>query len=254
MTPIRVAIVDDEPLAREALREMLAVQEDVEIVGEYRNGAAFLAKLPELQPDVVFLDVEMPRVSGFDVARALRETPEPAPFVVFVTAFERHAVRAFDEQATDYLLKPLECDRLSRTVTRVRQQMQPAQPPALPLESLVGVTAEPDWLTRLAIKAPGRAQLLHVDDVDWFQTAGNYVRVHVGAASHLFRASMASIESRLDPRRFVRIHRATIVNVDRIVELQTSFAREHVVLLRSGARLRLSAPYRARLREMIEGL
>jgi two-component system LytT family response regulator len=252
MTPIRAVIVDDEPLARESLRELLVVQEAVEIVGEYRNGAAFLAKLPEVQPDVVFLDVEMPRVSGFDVARALREAPAPAPFVVFVTAFERHAVRAFDEEATDYLLKPLECDRLSRTMTRVRQQMQ-APPAAAPIAAPTTAT-EPEWLSRIAIKGPGRARLLHIDDVDWVQAAGNYLRVHVGAASYLFRGSMASIENRLDPRRFVRIHRATIVNIDRIAELQTSFSREHVVVLHSGARLRLSALYRARLREMIEGL
>jgi two-component system LytT family response regulator len=247
MPSIRAVIVDDEPLGREALRELLAHEADVDLVGEYCNGSSFLAALPHMSADLVFLDVEMPRLSGLDIVREAGIGGEGSPFVIFVTAFNQYAVRAFDAEAIDYLLKPYEPERLAKALDRVRRRLpetEPAKGAAHPA---------PPWLTRFAIKAPGRIRLLHVNDLDWLEAAGNYVRLHVGRTSCLFRTTMAALETRIDPSRFVRIHRTTIVNVDRIVELQ-ALGREHVALLHDGTRLRLGAPYRDRLREMVEGL
>src|SRR3954452_12673591 len=171
MTPIRAAIVDDEPLAREALRELLEGIDGVGIVGEYRNGTSFLAELPRLHADVVFLDVEMPRMTGFDVATEIRAATPAAPVVVFVTAFERYAVRAFEAAATDYLLKPFDAGRLAMTIDRIRGVLQsdsvdaPVPLPATP--------APGEWLTRIAIKGPdGRTRVLRVGDIDWIEAAG----------------------------------------------------------------------------------
>jgi two-component system LytT family response regulator len=252
MTPIRAAIVDDEPLAREALRELLEDSEGVGIVGEYRNGASFLAELPRLHPDVVFLDVEMPRLTGFDLATEIRAATPVSPFVVFVTAFDRYAVRAFEAAATDYLLKPLDADRLAMTIERIRQGLlAPYVDAPLPLPP-----APPpgEWLTRIGIKERDhRTLVLRVQDIDWVEAAGNYVRAHAGGKSYLFRATLSGMEAGLDPSVFVRIHRATIVNIERVAEIQASFRQEHLVTLRDGTRLCLGAPYRARLRQLIGG-
>jgi two-component system LytT family response regulator len=252
MTPIRAAIVDDEPLAREALREILESIDGVGIVGEYRNGKSFLAELPGLHPDVVFLDVEMPRLNGFDVATEIRAATPASPFVVFVTAFERYAVRAFEAAATDYLLKPFDAGRLSMTIERIRQELEvpyidsPIPLPALPPPG--------EWLTRIGIKGPDhRTLVLRVEDIDWIEAAGNYVRAHAGGKSYLFRSTLSAMEAGLDPNAFVRIHRATIVNIERVAEIQASFRHEHLVTLRDGTRLCLGAPYLARLRQLIGG-
>jgi len=251
MTPIRAAIVDDEPLAREALRELLEDAEGVRVVGEYRSGSSFLAALPRLHPDVVFLDVEMPRLTGFDVVTEIRAATPASPFVVFVTAFERYAVRAFEAEATDYLLKPFDAGRLSRTIERIRDGlMTPSAGAPLPLPP----PPPGEWLTRIGIKGSDhRTVVLRVGDIDWIEAAGNYVRAHVAGKSYLFRSTLSGIEAGLDPDAFVRIHRATIVNIERVAEVQASFRQEHVVTLRDGTRLCLGAPYRARLRELIAG-
>jgi len=252
MTPIRAAIVDDEPLAREELRHLLEGTEGVGIVGEYRNGTSFLAELPRLHPDVVFLDVEMPRLTGFDIATEIRSATPASPFVVFVTAFERYAVRAFEAAATDYLLKPFDEDRLAMTIERVRQGLERPltdAPLPIPLPPPAG-----GWLTRIGIKGRDhRTLVLPVEEIDWIEAAGNYVRVHVQRKSYLFRSTLSRIESALDPDVFVRIHRATIVNIGRVAELQVSFRGEHVLTLRDGTRLCLGAPYRERLRQLIAG-
>lgn len=244
--PIRTVLVDDEPLALESLRLLLAHEEDIDVVAEYQSGTAFLRDAGALGADLVFLDVEMPRLSGLDVLEQLHAAGEQ-PHVVFVTGFDRYAVRAFEEQALDYVLKPYRADRMARTLARLRQQMAPEH------------RASAEWpgtafLTRVAVKKNGRIHLVRIDDVDWVETAGNYVSLHAGGTEYLYRTTMAAIESRLDPASFVRIHRSTIVNVDRIVELQPTFVREMVVLLRDGTRLRLGAPYRDGLRKLIEGL
>ncbi|HKO02197.1 MAG TPA: LytTR family DNA-binding domain-containing protein [Thermoanaerobaculia bacterium] len=242
MRPIRTVLVDDEPLAREALRSLLADEDDIEVVAEFPSGTAFLRDAAGIGADLVFLDVEMPTLSGLEVLEQLHAAGAQ-PHVVFVTGFDQYAVRAFEEQALDYVLKPYRADRMAITLTRLRQQMaRAAESPAAA------------FLTRVAVRKNARIHLVKIDDVDWLETAGNYVSLHAGASEYLYRTTMAAIESRLDPERFVRIHRSTIVNVDRIVELQPTFGRELVVLLRDGARLRLGAPYRDGLRKLIEGL
>jgi two-component system, LytTR family, response regulator len=240
--PIRTVLVDDEPLALEGLRALLAREDDIDVVAEYQSGTAFLRDAEALGADLVFLDVEMPSLSGLDVLEQLHAAGAQ-PHVVFVTGFDQYAVRAFEEQALDYVLKPYNAERMARTLARLRQQMaRAADSPAAA------------FLTRVAVRKNGRIHLVRIDEVDWLETAGNYVSLHVGPAEYLYRTTMAAIESRLDPACFVRIHRSTIVNVDRIVELQPTFVRELVVLLRDGTRLRLGAPYRDGLRKLIEGL
>jgi two-component system LytT family response regulator len=236
--PMRTTILDDDPLARLRLREFLAREPDIELVGEYGSGAAFLRELAAVRPELVFIDVEMPALSGFDVLETMRATAAIRPYVVFVTAFESYAVRAFDTEATDYLLKPFDLARFTRMLNRVRRQLGARDPK----------------VTRVAVRSGARIQFVRLDQVDWIEAAANYVRLHIGAVSHLFRGSMVALERRLDPSRFVRIHRSTIVNVDRITELQPSFAREHIVVLRDGTRLRLSPTYRERLGALVDGL
>ena len=242
---IRTVLVDDEPLALESLRSLLAHESDIDIVAEYRSGTAFLRDAEAIGADLVFLDVEMPRLSGLDVLEQLHASGAQ-PHVVFVTGFEHYAVRAFEEEALDYVLKPYHAERLAKTLARLRQQLAWTAD----AEASRGTT----FLSRVAVKKNARIHLVKIDEVDWLETANNYVSLHVGATEYLYRTTMAAIEPRLDPARFVRIHRSTIVNVDRIVELQPTFARELVVLLRDGTRLRLGAPYRERLRRLIEGL
>ena len=246
LRPIRTVLVDDEPLALEGLRSLLAREEDIDVVAEYGSGTAFLRDAGTIGADLVFLDVEMPRLSGLEVLEQLHAAGLQ-PHVVFVTGFDQYAVRAFEEQALDYVLKPYRADRLARTLARLRQQMAPELRAS-------AESASATFLTRVAVKKNARIHLVRIDEVDWLETAGNYVSLHVGPAEYLYRTTMAAIESRLDPASFVRIHRSTIVNVDRIVELQPTFARELVVLLRDGTRLRLGAPYRDGLRKLIEGL
>lgn len=252
MTPIRAAIVDDEPLARESLRELLEDTASVEIVGEYQSGTSFLTELPRVHPDVVFLDVEMPRLTGFDIVTEIRAAVPASPFVVFVTAFEKYAVRAFETAATDYLLKPFDAGRLAMTVERIRKGLEPEAmdaPLPLPPSSPAG-----QWLTRIGIKGSDhRTFVLRVQEIDWIEAAGNYVRAHTGGKSYLFRSTLCAIEGGLDPSTFVRIHRAMIVNLERVAEIQDSFRQEHVVTLRDGTRLCLGAPYRDRLRQLIAG-
>jgi two-component system LytT family response regulator len=183
-------------------------------------------------------------MSGFEIIEEIRTTSVKPPFIVLVTAFERYAVRAFQEEAVDYLVKPVEPARVASTVARVREYMA----------KTVCHEAQETWITRVAVKEPGRVQVMNMEDADWLEAAGNYVRLHMGRTSYMYRTTMNNLETRIDPRRFVRIHRTTIVNVDRISELHTSFGREHIVVLRDGTRLRLSAAYRARLAQMVAGL
>jgi two-component system, LytTR family, response regulator len=246
--PIRTAIVDDEPLARERLRQLLSAESDLQIVGEYRTGSAFLAGLTTARPDLVFIDIEMPALSGFDVVESMRSTTARCPVFVFVTAFDSYAVRAFDIEAADYVLKPFNRVRFTRTLNRIRRQFAaaPAPEPQTPPRN--------KELTRVAIKNGGRIQFVRLDQVDWIEAAANYVRLHVGRGSHLYRGSMQALEQRLDGSRFVRIHRSTIVNVERIAELHPTFDREQIVLLQDGTRLRMSPGYRDRLQALVDGL
>ena len=204
------------------------------------------------EPDLVFLDVQMPQMNGFEVIEAVGG--ERMPLVIFVTAYDQHALRAFQVRALDYLLKPFDRERFTDSLQRARKQIERDESGDLGrrLLALVNdIKPEAPKLDRLIVKSGGRVFFLRTGDLDWIEAAGNYVRLHLGEESHLFRETMNRMESRLDPKRFVRIHRSRIVNTERIKELQPWFNGEYVVVLRNGARLPLSRGYRDKLQEQL---
>ena len=251
---IRTLIVDDEPLAREGMRMHLKDAEDIEVVGECGDGEDAVIAIDALAPDLVFLDVQMPGLDGFGVIEAVGTGTIPA--VVFVTAHEEFAVRAFDAHALDYVLKPVEPERLQRALQRVRAQLENRNGEDLDtrLRALLGkVRPQGSYVERLAVRAGGRISFVRTADIDWVAAEGNYARIHAAGATHLIRETMNALETRLDPERFVRIHRSTIVNSDRIQELEPLFQGDYLIILRDGTRLPSSRAYRDRLRRFIEG-
>jgi two-component system LytT family response regulator len=246
---LRVLVVDDEPLARRGILARLRRAPDVEVVGECASGREAVEAIRAHAPDVVFLDVQMPGTDGFGVVEAVG--PERVPEVVFVTAYDQHALRAFDARALDYLLKPIDDERFARALERARQRVEERRHGELGrrVAGALGTDAAPPVrpAERFLVPRAGRVQVVHADEVDWIGAAGDYVTLHAGGATHLLRETMAGMEARLDPARFVRIHRSTIVNVERIRELLPHFNREYVVVLRDGTRLKLSRSYRGRL-------
>lgn len=246
---IRTLIVDDEPLARERLRTLLSAELDIEIIGECGDGPQAVESIRRDAPDLVFLDVQIPEIDGFGVIE--RVGVEHVPVVVFVTAYDQYALEAFDVHAIDYLLKPFDEARFAKALARARSAVQ-AQRSGEVNERLLALlrdlrTAPTGRTERLVVKSAGRLFFLRTDEIDWIESSGNYVCLHVGSESHLLRETMSSLEARLDPTSFIRIHRTAIVNVDRIKELQPLFHGEYEVVLRSGARLTLSRSYRDRL-------
>jgi two-component system LytT family response regulator len=252
---IRTLIVDDEPLARERLRKLLQAESDIELVGECSDGKEALTVIKSTNPDLLFLDVQMPEMDGFGVIAALEVGQTPA--VIFVTAYDQFALRAFEVHALDYLLKPFDRGRFQKALARARQlvQQRVAGPAGQQLSSLVtdlkSEKTEPKYLDRLAVKTEGRVLFFKIDDIDWIEAADNYVSVHVGNEEHLHRETMASLETKLPPSRFLRISRSTIVNLERIKEMQPMFHGDYVVILKNGARLGLSRGYRDKLNHLL---
>lgn len=261
MRDVRVLIVDDEPLARRRIRRLLEKREGVEIVGEAANGRIAADAMEEQEPDIVFLDIQMPELDGFQ-ALATAKARRP-PVVVFVTAWGEHALKAFESHALDYLLKPFDDERFDRTLDRairrveeretadlrgqlmrlldVREQAAAAAAPAgAPADG----EAHPD---RIVIRDDDRLYFVRTADIDWIEAADYLVRIHAGGESHVIRESLTSLEERLDPRRFIRIHRSTIVNLDRVKELQPWFHGAYAVVLEDGTELRLSRGRRKEL-------
>jgi two-component system LytT family response regulator len=243
---IRVLIVDDEPIARRGIRRQLQDEAGLEVVAECGDGAAAIDAITDLAPDLVFLDIQMPEVSGFEVVEAIGVARMPA--VIFVTAYDEHALRAFDVHAVDYVLKPIDRNRFRTAVERARQRLE--QPPGdldKRISAALGELGRPvqDYAKRLAIRGDGRVILIDVDEVERLEAAGNYVEVHSGGRHHLLRETMASLESRLDPARFVRVSRSSIVNAGRVRELQPMFSGDFVVVLRDGTKVAGSRRYRA---------
>jgi two-component system LytT family response regulator len=251
--PLRTLIVDDEPLARERMRSLLGTEQDVEVVGEARDGLEAVNAILAQSPDLVFLDVHMPKLDGFEVIETVG--PDRMPAVVFVTAYDQHALRAFEVQALDYLLKPFDSERFQGALRRARRQVDNQETGDISRRLLALVrdlkSDKPPKSDRLVVKSAGRLFFLRADEIDWIEAAGNYVRLHLGAEAHLLRETMNSIESRLNPELFFRIHRSHIVNIERIKELQPWFNGEYVVILRTGARLTLSRGYREKLQERV---
>ena len=247
---MRVLIVDDEPLACERIRTLLAGERDVEIAGECHDGRSAVEAIRSMAPDLVFLDVQMPEMDGFAVLASL----DRMPAVVFVTAFDQFAIRAFEVHALDYLLKPFDRDRFRQAVGRARQQLTHANGGeverrlAAIMDDLRPAKQKTD---RFVVKSGGRIFFVRTAEIDWIEAAGNYVKLHVGADSHLIRETMNAVEQRLSPDAFVRIHRCHIVNIEQVRELQPWFNGEYVVFLKNGTRLTLSRGYRERLQERV---
>jgi two-component system, LytTR family, response regulator len=251
---IRTLIVDDEPLARSRLRALLEREEDITVVGECGDGNEAVAAIRELQPDLLFLDVQMPALDGFGVLEAVGGDRVPA--VIFVTAYDKYAIQAFEVHALDYLLKPFDRERFHLALERARAQLQREETVAaserlLALLEDAQAQAAKKPLQRLVIKSGGRVFFLRVEEIDWIEAAGNYVRLHVARETHLLRETMNALETRLDPEQFVRIHRSTIVHLDRIQELQPWFHGDYKVILRDGTQLTLSRGYRQKLQELL---
>ena len=249
---IRTLIVDDEPLARERLRGLLEAEPDVEIVGECADGQQAVAAIEKESPHLLFLDIQMPELDGFGVLDAVGASRMPA--VIFVTAFNQHAIRAFEVHALDYLLKPFDRDRFQTALNRARTHLQRAQTGEFSerLNALLSdMRPETKTTDRLVIKTSGRVIFLKSAEIDWIEAADNYLNLHVGAESHMLRETMNSIETRLDTSQFLRVNRSTIVNVERIKELQPMFHGDYAVILRNGTRLTLSRGYRDKLQHLL---
>jgi two-component system LytT family response regulator len=243
---LRSLIVDDEPAARQRLRDLLSRQPDTEVVAEASGVPEALALVRRDRPDVVFLDVEMPGADGFRLVEELSREERPA--VVFVTAHEQHALRAFDVDAVDYLLKPFGADRLETALSRVRENVA-----ARKMMTPDGEAAKPRPLnTRLPIRQNGRVSFLEIQEIDWIDAAHNQVRINAHGRSYLQRDAIGAIEQRLDPHRFVRIHRSTIVNIERVRELLVNAAGQYLLVLENGQRLSVSRSYRERLRDALQ--
>jgi two-component system, LytTR family, response regulator len=248
---LRVLVVDDEPLARSGVADLARRDPELVVVGECGDGAGALAAIRLLRPDLVLLDVQMPELDGFEVLRRL--DPGDRPAVVFITAYDQFAVRAFEVHAVDYLVKPFDDARFAEAMARAKSAIRAGRDGELRerlnglLEQLGGGAAADRWLTRIVVKTAGRVVLVRVEEIDWIEAADYCVKLHVQDKVHVMRESLQALEGRLDPGRFFRVHRSAIVNLDRVTELSPFFKGDRVVLLRNGTRLPLSRSRRAEL-------
>jgi two-component system, LytTR family, response regulator len=249
---LRTIIVDDEPLARDRIRSLLAQEADVEVVAECADGAEAISTIREQRPDLVFLDIQMPVVDGMGVVRSIGA--REMPMTVFVTAFDRYALQAFEAHAVDYLLKPFDQRRFRETLERIRRlaARDGAGVVERKLDQLLqALVPAASFLERFVVRTGARIVIVPAQEVDWIAAEGNYVRLHVAKRSYLVRDTMAGLEEKLDPTRFVRIHRSTIVKVAAIAELESVFQGEYLVILRDGTRLTSSRAYRQRLEQAV---
>jgi two-component system LytT family response regulator len=251
---IRAIIVDDEPLAREGVRLHLEAEPDVEIIGEAGSGEEAVELIETVRPDLLFLDVQMPGMDGFGVLDAIG--PAHMPVTIFTTAYDQFALRAFDAHAIDYVLKPYDAQRFSSAIERARMHLNGRRKVQVDerLDSLLDeLRSRNQYLERLVVRSGGRILILRVADIDWVEAASNYVRLHAGGREYLLRETMTALESKLDPVDFVRIHRSTIVRVDKIRELEPLFQGDYVVILDDSTRLTSSRGYREKLQDLLQG-
>ena len=249
---IRTLVVDDESLARERLCDMLAADPQIQIIAECSNGQEAIEAIQLHSPDLVFLDVEMPGIDGFGVLEAL--PPESIPTTIFVTAYDQYAVRAFEVYALDYLLKPFDQERFEKALARAKTHISSQRTDSLSqqiLSALEEIKTRPVHLERLVIKMNGHVFFIKAEEIDWLEAEGNYVRLHAGKESYLLRDTISALESQLDPKKFIRVHRSAIVNIDRITELQPWFHGEYRIILTEGVQLTLSRTYREKLHELL---
>lgn len=245
---IRTIIVDDVDLARERIKILLSDSE-LEIVAECANGREAIKAIRDLKPELVFLDIQMPEISGFEVVEAIGV--EEMPALIFVTAYDEFALRAFEINAVDYLLKPFDEVRLRRAVERARREIA-GRTPAREMEEklrrlLKEVRTEPKYLKRIPVKSARGTILVLTDEIDWIGAAGHYLELHAGGEKHLIREQLSRLEAKLDPEKFVRIHRSSIVNLDSIKSLHPLFNGDHLVILKNGRELNLSRKYHEKL-------
>jgi two-component system LytT family response regulator len=245
MNRIRVLIVDDEPIARRGVRLQLKGDPEVEIIGECANGPEAVAAIRKLAPDLVFLDVQMPEMDGFEVIEAVGV--ERMPRVIFVTAYDQYTLRAFEVHALDYLLKPFDRERFLKALNHARSSLERGEFNRQLIRLLDDRLVARKPLERLVIKSGGRIYFLNVEEVDWIEAADNYVELHVGSESHLLRETISGLAARLDPARFLRIRHSTIVNLERVKELRPLFRGEYLIVLRDGTELTSSRRYRKNL-------
>jgi two-component system LytT family response regulator len=251
---IRTLIVDDEAHARARIRQLLKDENEFEIVGECANGREAIETAQREKPDLIFLDVQMPRLNGFDVCAALAADGARLPLVVFVTAYDQYALQAFDVYAVDYLLKPFDRERFQKTLARLKAPLRPAaggaseQQLAALLEDLRPGVKKPD---RLVFKENGRVIFVRAEMIDWLEADGNYVKIHAGSDAHYVRETLAGLEAQLPAEKFMRISRSTIVNLDRVKECQPMFYGDYSVLLQNGAKLSMSRNFRDRLEKLM---
>ena len=252
--------MDDEPLARRNIRLLLEKDPQIEILEECRDGRDAVKAINTLSPDLIFLDIQMPEIDGFDVLA--RVGPAKIQAIIFVTAFDQYALKAFDVHALDYLLKPFDDDRFAHALRRAKSQIEAREIDRLSKRLLALLeerqsdrklsVSQKDYLTRLMIKVSGRVVLLKTGEIDFIEADGNYAKLHVGRKSHLLREKMHDLEGQLDPAKFVRIHRSTIVNVDRIKEMHPHFNGDYIVVLEDGRQLRLSRSRRESLQAKLK--
>ena len=243
---IRALVVDDEPLAREMIREMLEGDSDVEVVAECANGREAVEAIKSNKPDVIFLDIQMPELGGFEVLESFER--QETPYIIFVTAYDQYAVRAFEVHAFDYLLKPFDRERFDAAWQRVKKQInidQTGERDRHILALLEELKTGPRHLERLVIKNGGRVFFLNVQDIYCIESEGNYVRVYDNQKGYLLRETISSLEEQLDPKQFRRIHRSAIVKIDKIKEMQPWFHGEYRVIMENGKQLTLSRNYRS---------
>ena len=257
---IRTIIVDDEPLARRNIRLLLRNDPEIEITAEANSGREALSLIRKHSPDLVFLDIQMPELDGFGVLENIEA--EQLPAIVFVTAFDKYALKAFEFHALDYLLKPFDDDRFEKALAQAKLQIEQRELKDLS-QRLVALlegrekrphetTGRQEYLSRLLIKSAGRVFFLKTDEIDYVQAEDYYVKLHVGRKGHLLRETMNEMEAKLDPAKFLRIHRSSIVNIERIRELQQHFNGEYIVLLHDGTELKLSRSRREQLQTLLK--
>ena len=237
---LEVVIVDDEPLARERIRTLLERETGVHIQGEFGSAVEALPALSARRPDLLFLDIQMPEMTGFELLERLEA---PLPAVIFITAFDQHALKAFEFHALDYLLKPFKQTRFRETLQRAREVIESKRPSGIEqriLDMLAERKPATAHLTRFSVKIDDRLVFIKVESVDWIEAAGNYLVIHVGKESHLIRETLTALEAKLDPAQFLRISRSALVNLTRVKELQPLFNGEHAVVLENGKHLTMT--------------
>lgn len=246
---ISTMIVDDEPLARERLRTLVGAEDGLEVVAECGDGLSAVQSIEQHRPGLLFLDIQMPEMDGFEVLQALDGPPPPT---IFVTAYDRYALRAFDVAAVDYLLKPINAERFRAAVARARDRAAAATPPADAVAKVLEqLGAQKRHAERFVVRRGDQLSFVKVDDVEWIEATGNYMRLFAAGGTHILRETMKSLEQRLDPARFVRIHRSIIVQIDCIASLEPHFHGEWVIAMRDGTRFTSSRMYSERVRALL---